>query len=85
MNFYRKAIGQPTLRPYDLRHAFATLFFFLRQGGNALALQRMLGHTTMHMTKHYVHLTEADLQEQHHEASPVAFLVGGKGRVTRVE
>lgn len=45
------------IRPYDLRHSFALLF--LRGKGNALALQKMLGHADLTMTKRYVALTRA--------------------------
>jgi site-specific recombinase XerD len=62
------------VRPYDLRHTFAVNL--LRNGGNALALQKLLGHTTLAMTKRYVSLTEADLQAVHAVASPVMRLFG---------
>ena len=67
------------IRPYDLRHAFA--LFYLRNGGNLLALQKTMGHTTLDMTRRYVALVEGDLQEQHSIASPVAKLVPEKKRV----
>ncbi|MEW6081492.1 MAG: tyrosine-type recombinase/integrase [Bacillota bacterium] len=66
---YSRILGV-TVRPYDLRHSFAVLY--LRSGAHAFALQRMLGHTTMAMTRRYVHLTSDDLREQHLLASPVA-------------
>ena len=66
---YSKTL-KTSIRPYDLRHAFALQF--LRNGGHALALQRTLGHTDLTMTKRYVALTEADLRQQHTIASPLA-------------
>ena len=57
------------VHPYMLRHTFATLF--LRAGGNALALQRLMGHSTLEMTKRYVHLNQADMRSQHAGASPM--------------
>jgi hypothetical protein len=36
-----------------------------------LALQRLLGHSTMEMVKIYVKLSEVDLQQAHRRASPV--------------
>ena len=57
------------LTPYSLRHIFATNF--LRGGGNALELQRILGHSNMQMTTRYANLNREDLQEAHRHASPV--------------
>lgn len=59
IEFYAKKLGTHIV-PYDLRHSFAILF--LRQGGNALALQCMLGHVDLTMTKRYVALTNNDLK-----------------------
>lgn len=57
------------LTPYSLRHIFATNF--LRGGGSALELQRILGHSNMQMTTRYANLNREDLQEAHRHASPV--------------
>ena len=43
------------IRPHLLRHTFATRF--LENGGTAYSLQQILGHTTLEMSKKYVHLT----------------------------
>ena len=43
--------------PHLLRHSFATLF--LLNGGDALILQEILGHTTLEMTKNYVHIANS--------------------------
>jgi integrase/recombinase XerD len=50
-------------------HTFAVMF--LRNGGSSLALQRLLGHSTMEMVRVYVKLSEVDLQQAHRRASPV--------------
>ncbi|NPV71479.1 MAG: phage integrase family protein [Firmicutes bacterium] len=65
---YAKELGVK-FHPYALRHTFATQF--LRAGGNALALQRLMGHSTLEMTKRYVHLTEGDVRKEHSKASPL--------------
>ncbi|RJE47659.1 hypothetical protein A7K50_03155 [Dehalobacter sp. MCB1] len=59
--------------PYDLRHVFA--LEFLRNGGNALFLQRILGHTDLTMTKRYVAATNDDLKSALQSASPLNNLV----------
>jgi len=82
LEVYTKRLGVK-IRPYDLRHAFALQF--LRNGGNALALQRTLGHTDLSMTKRYVALTEQDLREQHALASPLNVLLPKKNRVRKVK
>lgn len=61
--------GVENVHPHRFRHTFAVMF--LRNGGNALALQRLLGHTTMDMVRHYVKLSEVDLKQAHRRASPV--------------
>lgn len=82
LEIYSKRLGV-RIRPYDLRHAFALQF--LRNGGNALALQRVLGHTDLSMTKRYVALTQQDLREQHALASPLNVLLPRRERVRKVK
>ncbi|HEY3268666.1 MAG TPA: tyrosine-type recombinase/integrase [Armatimonadota bacterium] len=63
--------------PHSWRHTFAVTF--LRNGGNVFSLQKMLGHTSLVVTRRYVALAEADIARQHEMYSPVAAL-NGKGR-----
>ncbi|PTQ50877.1 MAG: site-specific recombinase XerD [Brockia lithotrophica] len=72
LNMYSERLGVK-IRPYDLRHAFALLF--LRQGGHAFALQRILGHADMSMTKRYVALTQEDLKNIHAVATPLSVVL----------
>ncbi|MHB9130396.1 MAG: tyrosine-type recombinase/integrase [Armatimonadota bacterium] len=60
---------------HRFRHTFATVY--LRNGGHAQHLQRLLGHTTPTMTQRYTHLTDADACADHGKASPVAHLFHG--------
>ena len=78
---YAKRMGVK-IRPYDLRHTFALQF--LRNGGHALALQKMLGHADLTMTKRYVALAQQDIREQHAFASPLNTLLPKKHRVRTV-
>ena len=55
--------------PHKLRHTFAITD--LRAGGNAFALQKVMGHTTLHTTLTYVAMTTEDLIAEHREHSPV--------------
>lgn len=80
LELYSKKIGRH-IRPYDLRHIFALQY--LRNQGNALTLQRTLGHTDLSMTKRYVALTQEDLREQHAIASPVAQFIPQRNRVRK--
>ncbi len=45
-----------------------------------LALKRLLGHSTLMMVEHYVHLVTDDLQESHQHASPIRFLEDNDGK-----
>jgi len=54
--------------PHSLRHTFAKMF--LERGGNVFALQEILGHSSLVMTRRYVALANADVAEAHRRASP---------------
>lgn len=57
----KAGIQEPGL--HEFRRAFAV--GFLRNGGNVIALQRLLGHTNIAMTEKYVQLLNDDLQASH--------------------
>ncbi len=64
----RAGIRGKRLSPHTMRHSAAQEF--LRNGGDAFALQKLLGHTTLTVTRQYVALVEQDLQNAHRRASP---------------
>jgi len=58
------------VHPHLLRHTFATLW--LKNGGDSLMLQRLLGHTTLMMTNRYCQAVGCyDAIESHKRYSPV--------------
>lgn len=54
--------------PHTLRHTFA--LEFIRAGGDAFSLQKLLGHSTLDMTRRYVHLADSDLRTAHKRFAP---------------
>lgn len=73
---YGKAAGIEGVRvsPHTLRHTFAVIY--IRNGGDSFSLQEILGHSTLEMTRRYVHLARRDVAEQHKKFSPMDFLAG---------
>lgn len=58
------------VHPHLLRHTFATMW--LKNGGDSLMLQRLLGHTTLMMTNRYCQAVGCyDAVESHRKYSPV--------------
>ncbi len=79
---YSKELGTKVTL-YDLRHLFA--IGYVRNNGNVFALQKILGHTTMDMTRVYVELVQADVIRNHSEASPINTLLTEQRRVGKMK
>ena len=65
----RHRSGIPRLCAHLLRHTFAV--HFLRNGGDPLTLQRLLGHASLSTTNRYVTLATGDLVAAHQRSSPL--------------
>ncbi len=70
--------GVNGVHPHRLRHTSAITF--LRAGGDVFVLQRILGHSTLAMTRNYVTLADADIKAAHLRASPADRLFSARGR-----
>lgn len=57
------------MSPHTLRHTFAKTW--LLNGGDALSLQKMLGHSSLDMVKNYVNLVAGEVSAIHRNVSPV--------------
>lgn len=67
--------------PYGLRHSFA--IEFLKEANDPFALQRILGHQDLAMTRRYVRYLQDDIREAHEKASPVTKLAQLGRRASR--
>jgi integrase/recombinase XerD len=57
----------PARTLHAFRHTFAVSY--LRRGGSVFHLQKVLGHSTLEMTRRYANLVTADLQAVHERVS----------------
>lgn len=74
---YNHGRGVETSSIHAFRHTFARLYL-VDCGGDALKLQKLLGHSTLNMTKHYVQIYDADLIADFKQHSPLERLKAQK-------
>lgn len=65
----RLKIDRSLVAPHAWRRGFAVEF--LRNGGEMFALQQILGHTNLEMTRKYVNYLPGDLKKNHTVVSPM--------------
>lgn len=70
---YNHARGVEKTSIHMFRHTFARMYL-VECGGDALKLQKLLGHTTLQMTQHYVRLFDTDLVKDFQNHSPLESL-----------
>jgi integrase/recombinase XerD len=75
--------GVPHANIHRLRHNFAKIW--IRNNGNHFTLQRMLGHSTLDMTRHYVRLFTEDMKEDFDKYNPLDTIKRGSRRTNKIE
>jgi integrase/recombinase XerD len=73
--------GIPRVHPHLLRHTFA--IHYLMAGGDAFSLQKILGHTSLEVTRMYVNMVDGQVKEKHRLYSPMDNLALKGERVGR--
>ena len=74
---YNTARGVGRTSIHAFRHTFARKYL-VDCGGDAFSLQRLMGHSTLKMTRHYCNLYNDDIIESHEQRSPLTHLTQSK-------
>lgn len=77
---YNKRRGVQKTSIHSFRHTFARKYL-IDCGGNAFTLQRLLGHSTLDMTKHYCAIFDADIVKNYDNFSPLAQLKSNSNKI----
>ncbi len=75
---YNRRRGVEKTSIHLFRHTFAKKYL-VDCGGNAFTLQRLLGHSTLDMTKHYCAIFDADITKNYDSFSPLTQIKGAEG------
>lgn len=76
---YNKQRGVEKTGVHLFRHYYAKNY--IQNGGDCLKLQKLLGHTTLEMTKIYVELYGNDLQKDYNRFNPLDVLIGNTEKI----
>ena len=80
---YCKSRGVEKSNIHGLRHNFAK--GWVQNNGNMFALQKILGHSTLDMTRRYVKLFSEDIKEAYDRFAPLDNIKRGAKRAKKVE
>lgn len=80
---YCKARGVSRTNIHGLRHNFARAW--IRNNGSHFALQKLLGHATLDMTRHYVKLFSEDIKEDFEQFNPLDNIKKGTRRTSKIQ
>jgi integrase/recombinase XerD len=73
------SIVRVRVSPHTFRHTFA--LWFVRAGGSPFHLQKILGHTSLDMSRRYCELADVDFISRQQQLSPLAMTdLGSKKR-----
>ena len=79
---YNQKRGVQKTSLHLFRHTFARKYL-VDCGGDAFTLQRLLGHSTLKMTKHYCAIYDTDIARNFDLHSPLAQMDQTKKKITR--
>ncbi len=65
----KRRTGISRLHPHLLRHSFA--IHYLMAGGDVFSLQKILGHSTLEVTRMYVNMVSSQVKAKHRLYSPM--------------
>ncbi len=68
---YNRGRGVERTSIHLFRHTFARKYL-VECGGDAFSLQKLLGHSTLNMTRHYCRIYDSDIANKFDELSPLA-------------
>lgn len=77
---YNRCRGISKTSIHMFRHTFARKYL-IDCGGNAFTLQKLLGHSTLEMTKHYCAIFNADVSKGFDNISPLEQLIANKNKL----
>ena len=78
---YNRSRGVSKTSIHLFRHTFAKKYL-IDCGGDAFVLQRLLGHSTLEMTKHYCNIYNIDIVKNYDSFSPLQQLTSKEKRIT---